>query len=224
MNKLTVNIILTIVLFFLIWQTFTYHMVLEKKCQNINEQFKLNMKQLHVTLLYESLCPDTRNFMHQLGPVYKEFQDYIDILLVPFGKAQSERNGAIFHCQHGPAECKGNRLQGCVINSTANQAAQVQFVVCQMLAPDYSRIDQCANEAGLLTDVVQCLSSETGTKLQLQAELVTKKYSPSFIPTIVYNGVFDQQLQDHSLRDFRGTVCYLLRQRNLLPSSSTICQ
>jgi len=36
--------------------------------------------------------------------------------------------------------------------------------------------------------------------------------------------VFDQQLQDHSLRDFRGTVCYLLRQQNLLPSSRTICQ
>jgi len=42
--------------------------------------------------------------MHQLGPVYEEFGDYIDILLVPFGKSQSERNGAIFHCQHGPAE------------------------------------------------------------------------------------------------------------------------
>lgn len=80
--------------------------------------------------------------MHQLGPVYEEFQDYIDILLVPFGKSQSEGNGAIFHCQHGPAECQGNRLQSCVINSTGNQAAQVKFVVCQMLAPDYSRVDQ----------------------------------------------------------------------------------
>ncbi|XP_017007373.1 gamma-interferon-inducible lysosomal thiol reductase isoform X1 [Drosophila takahashii] len=221
MNRLTVNLILTFVVSFVIWQTFTYHSILEKICGEIRQQLK---KQLHVTLLYESLCPDSRNFMHQLGPVYEEFQDYLDILLVPFGKSQSERNGAIFHCQHGPAECKGNRLQSCVINSTGNQAAQVKFVVCQMLAPDYSRIDQCANEAGLLTDVVHCLSSETGTKLQLQAELVTKQYSPSFIPTIVYNGVFDQQLQDHSLRDFRGTVCYLLRQQNLLPSSSTICQ
>ncbi|XP_017057432.1 gamma-interferon-inducible lysosomal thiol reductase [Drosophila ficusphila] len=185
---------------------------------------KRQSNKLHVTLLYESLCPDSRKFMYQLGPVYEEFQDYIDILLVPFGKSLSEQNGAIFLCQHGPAECKGNRLQSCVINSTGNQAAQVKFVVCQMLAPDASRIDKCAREAGLLTDVDQCVSSETGTKLQLQAELVTKQYSPSFIPTIVYNGVFDQQLQDHSLHDFRGTVCYLLRQQNSLPSSSTICQ
>lgn len=80
--------------------------------------------------------------MHQLGPVYEEFQDYIDILLVPFGKSESEQNGAKFHCQHGPAECLGNRLQSCVISSTGNQAAQVKFVVCQMLSLDYSRVDQ----------------------------------------------------------------------------------
>ncbi|XP_001359370.2 GILT-like protein 1 isoform X2 [Drosophila pseudoobscura] len=185
---------------------------------------KRQADKLHITLLYESLCPDSRNFMHQLGPVHEELQQYMDIQLVPFGKSRSEQGGAIFHCQHGPAECEGNRVQSCVISSTANQSAQVKFVVCQMFALDSSRADQCASEAGLLTDVDHCADSETGTKLQLQAELVTKSYQPSFIPTIVYNGVFNQQLQDHSLRDFRGTVCHLLRQQNLLPSGSPVCQ
>ncbi|XP_015037814.1 gamma-interferon-inducible lysosomal thiol reductase isoform X1 [Drosophila miranda] len=221
MGGVRVNIILTVILIFFIWQGIRYHQSLLRK---LCEQSLFQLKQLHITLLYESLCPDSRNFMHQLGPVHEELQQYMDIQLVPFGKSRSEQGGAIFHCQHGPAECEGNRVQSCVISSTANQSAQVKFVVCQMFALDSSRADQCASEAGLLTDVDHCADSETGTKLQLQAELVTKSYQPSFIPTIVYNGVFNQQLQDHSLRDFRGTVCHLLRQQNLLPSGSPVCQ
>ncbi|ALC45343.1 CG9427 [Drosophila busckii] len=174
---------------------------------------------LHITLLYESLCPDSRKFMRQLGPVHEELGSYIDIELVPFGKSASQFNGALFVCQHGPAECEGNRLQGCVISSTNNQAAQVKFVVCQMFASDYANAEKCAEQTNLLTDVEHCMTTETGTKLQLQAEAITKRYQPSFVPTIVYNHVFNQQLQDQSLKNFRGTVCYLLRQQISLPDN-----
>ncbi|KAH8311637.1 hypothetical protein KR044_007300 [Drosophila immigrans] len=183
---------------------------------------KRQAEKLQITLLYESLCPDSRNFMRQLGPVHAELGEYIDIALVPFGKSESEENGALFHCQHGPAECEGNRLQSCVISSTNNQAIQVKFVACQMFALDYANADKCANEAGLLTDVEHCMKTPTGTKLQLEAEQITKRYRPSFVPTIVYNHVFDQQLQDKSLRNFRSTVCYLLRQQISLPP--TVCE
>ncbi|XP_030556398.1 GILT-like protein 1 [Drosophila novamexicana] len=183
---------------------------------------KRQAAKLHITLLYESLCPDSKNFMRQLGPVHQELEPYIDIELVPFGKSASEQSGALFHCQHGPAECEGNRLQSCVISSTQNQAAQVKFVVCQMFASNHANADKCASQAGLLTDVEYCMKTPTGTKLQLDAELITKRYRPSFVPTIVYNRVFDQQLQDQSLRNFRATVCYLLRQQIALPA--TVCQ
>ncbi|EDW81060.1 uncharacterized protein Dwil_GK11854 [Drosophila willistoni] len=189
---------------------------------------KRQANKLHITLLYESLCPDSRNFMDQLGPVYEELHQFLDIDLVPFGKSESRvdpnSNEITFRCQHGPPECQGNRLQSCVLNSTKNQAAQVKFVICQMLALDYSSVDQCAREANILTDVDNCVNSETGTKLQLQAELVTKLYQPTFIPTIVYNGVFNRQLQEHSLRNFRATVCYMLRQQNLLSPDESVCQ
>ncbi|EDV92891.1 GILT-like protein 1 [Drosophila grimshawi] len=187
-----------------------------------SDREKRQAEKLHITLLYESLCPDSRKFMHQLGPVHAELEPYINIELVPFGKSLSQQNGAIFHCQHGPAECEGNRLQSCVCSSTQNQAAQVKFVVCQMFAPNHANADKCANEAGILTEVEYCMKTPAGTKLQLDAELITKRYSPSFVPTIVYNHVFNQQLQDQSLRNFRATVCYLLRQQITLPA--TVCQ
>lgn len=46
---------------------------------------------------------------------------------------QSENNGTYFFCQHGPAECTGNRLQSCVVDALGNdQDAIVKFVTCQM--------------------------------------------------------------------------------------------
>lgn len=39
-----------------------------------------------------------------------------------------------FECQHGPAECDGNRIQSCVLNHLGNNNpdAHTDFVVCQM--------------------------------------------------------------------------------------------
>lgn len=54
---------------------------------------------------------------------------------------------------------------------------------------------QCAEQAGLpYEDILECYSSELGTRLQLDAEVKTKQLaSPremlSFVPTIVYNHV-----------------------------------
>lgn len=45
-----------------------------------------NLK-LHITVLYESLCPDSRNFMPDLEDVYDELGDYLNVELVPFGKS-----------------------------------------------------------------------------------------------------------------------------------------
>lgn len=38
-------------------------------------------------MLYESLCPDSKNFMPHLEEVHNEFGEYIDVELVPFGKS-----------------------------------------------------------------------------------------------------------------------------------------
>jgi len=37
---------------------------------------------------YESLCPDSRNFLvNQLEPNWKNMNSYTDLRLIPFGKA-----------------------------------------------------------------------------------------------------------------------------------------
>jgi interferon gamma-inducible protein 30 len=45
-----------------------------------------------VEVLYESLCPDSIYFItRELGSVYADLKDFIDLKLVPFGKASVDR-------------------------------------------------------------------------------------------------------------------------------------
>lgn len=37
-----------------------------------------------------------------------------------------------FECQHGPRECKGNRIQSCALNGLDNANDQVKYVNCFM--------------------------------------------------------------------------------------------
>ncbi|XP_011185002.1 GILT-like protein 1 [Zeugodacus cucurbitae] len=175
---------------------------------------------LDVTILYESLCPDSIRFMgRQLAPAYGNLKENLNINLVPFGKSRSVNLGSEFYCQHGPAECAGNRLQSCVLNQESTQNQRVRFAICQMLAKDKQNVEDCTDLVGLSSDVDDCVNTNVGTQLQLLAEQVTNQYTPSFVPTIIYDGVFNQQLQDASLYDFRGTVCALLQKRGIVNES-----
>lgn len=92
--------------------------------------------QLHVGIYYESLCPDSIRFIgNQLAPNYEHFANFIDIDFVPFGKSASfARDDRLeFECQHGPAECEGNKIQSCALMAAPNSFIQMQFVQCQML-------------------------------------------------------------------------------------------
>lgn len=44
--------------------------------------------QIHIDVLYESLCPDSIEFItKQLYPAWNEIAPYVDIKLIPFGKS-----------------------------------------------------------------------------------------------------------------------------------------
>uniref|UniRef100_D3TM92 Gamma-interferon inducible lysosomal thiol reductase n=1 Tax=Glossina morsitans morsitans TaxID=37546 RepID=D3TM92_GLOMM len=183
-------------------------------------------EKLNVLVFYESLCPDSKRFLqNQLGPNYDELGDFIDIKLVPFGNAKSVDDGKEFVCQHGPAECLGNLKQSCVINQTTNQTAQVKFVVCQMTTHwNDNDVKECSESVGLPSNIDNCVNTQLGTNLQLEAERITKLYQVTYVPTIVYDKVFNQDLQQNSLKDFRATVCNLLRTRGDISLDDEVCK
>ncbi|XP_053679765.1 GILT-like protein 1 [Anopheles nili] len=164
-----------------------------------------------VDVYYAHLCPDSVRWVQdQLLTLSPTLLNSITLDFIPFGKAQSVNNGQSFICQHGPAECEGNRVQSCVLSLLPTQQAQVNYVGCQMSFTADPRGWECAFRSGVNLNAAEaCVQGAQGTELQLEAERRTQQIAPAFIPTIVFNGQFDQALQDRSLTDFAGIVCEL---------------
>ena len=88
----------------------------------------------------------------------------------------------------------------------------MEFVACQM---KFGADELSCGEKHLPEKqgtIQQCVDSDIGRNLQLEAEKMTDALAPSFVPSIVYNGRYDQDLQARSLRDFKHVVCDLLRK------------
>lgn len=158
--------------------------------------------------------------MRELKKVYPSIKDQVDITYYPLGKSSSfvNQEGKIeFECQHGKPECDRNMLQNCALNAIGkeNQDLQTSYIICAM---DFSK-DQskCIEDAGLsLADTMGCFHGPKGIELQLQTE---KDSGPiikrsGFVPTIVYNGVYNSEDFYDSLDDFARVVRKVARQLN----------
>ncbi|RVE46987.1 hypothetical protein evm_008371 [Chilo suppressalis] len=175
-------------------------------------------KELLLSVYYESKCPDSRDFvLNQLMPTMKMLPNNIILQLVPFGKAKSIEQGYRgFECQHGPSECLGNIIQSCALNLMRSKTdlKKAEYVACEMKSLASTRGDlTCVQQANLDPEMVnQCIESGEGAELQLDAEFLTGLISPKFIPTVTIDGIFNQQIQDHSQIDLTGTLCSILKE------------
>ncbi|XP_075977074.1 gamma-interferon-inducible lysosomal thiol reductase-like protein [Anticarsia gemmatalis] len=172
-----------------------------------------------VTVYYESQCPDSRSFIvEQLQPTLKSYHEFIDVKLIPFGKAHNINRKA-FQCQHGPTECMGNVVQSCTLDLMQGRTDidRADYVACEMNTQAGTKLDmQCVYEADVdEEDVYQCATSAKGLSLQLDDEYYTKIINPTFVPTITFDDVFDQEIQDASIRDLPGALC--LYRKDLPP-------
>ncbi|XP_065211094.1 GILT-like protein 1 [Planococcus citri] len=167
-------------------------------------------QKVNVSIFYESLCPDSVKFITaKFYPIYGYLRPHVNLHLVPFGKAEviSEKE---YRCQHGPRECLRNRLQACVLLGLTDQDEQIKFVDCAMKSPALADYEQCAGFFGIdWTSVQKCATGTLGYQLMLaaQAETRAKTDGPSFVPTIVYNDVFDKEDSDDSFSNPLEVLC-----------------
>ena|SRR3569832_2068516 len=84
------------------------------------------------TLLYETHCPYSQQYIVDvLYPVvYKQFGNYTDIELVPWGNTRRKSDGGV-ECQHGQKECDGTLLFTLFTFPTYNR--QSHNIVCAAL-------------------------------------------------------------------------------------------
>jgi len=169
-------------------------------------------KKLKLTLLYESLCPDCQILIRDaLYPqVWKMGRDFVDLELVPYGNARHSQgaNGTYdISCQHGPEECKLNKLHSCVIHQLVDTSRWFPFIYCMEEAmskkedPDAAK-KKCYNQLGIKASeqkkIDECAQGPQGDQLQKAAADRTDAIKPDkhvFVPWIMINDVSLQKAQ-----------------------------
>lgn len=185
-----------------------------------------------VDVYYESLCSDSmRWIVNQLVPSYPELKNHLHVTFIPYGKAMHARDSETgpwqFLCQHGPAECRGNKAQACAIyaiqtseEAEEQQQLMVKLVGCAMSAQNPSTaVPQCAQDIGL-SEVTRklindCIASPLGDDLLVANGDKTHNLQPplKFVPTIIINGVYSKENQDVALNNFSKLICQNLTEQ-----------
>ncbi|KRT84409.1 hypothetical protein AMK59_2817 [Oryctes borbonicus] len=88
-----------------------------------------------ITILYESLCPDSEDTIVKLYRSYEDsHKDKVHLEFVPYGKASHtlENGQWRFTCQHFAEECQLNKYHACGLKHTSSQTDRLNFVRCMM--------------------------------------------------------------------------------------------
>jgi len=113
--------------------------------------------------------------------------------VVPWGNAKMAGDGTVT-CQHGPNECKGNKLQACAQAHNANISVQMDLFRCMGEAYPASVTDAqaCAVAAGMDWDTIStCYDGAEGDALIQANYKRTAALNPPHagVPWVVVNDV-----------------------------------
>ncbi|VDD86807.1 unnamed protein product [Enterobius vermicularis] len=144
-----------------------------------------------LTLIYEALCPFCQKFITQhLGSLYEEFRNNIELELIPWGNSRFMKGGTIV-CDHGPNECKANKLQSCVLDTVKIRHA-LPFIVCleRSLTTNVNTEKALQHCSGFVRNnyrkIRRCFDTDRGYQLQIQAARKTASVRPHPVPEVPY--------------------------------------
>ncbi|KAK6618078.1 hypothetical protein RUM44_002520 [Polyplax serrata] len=153
----------------------------------------------------------------QLLAAYNDLKDYMNVELVPFGKAHFSRVPWRITCQHGPQECLGNAIQACAIARYPDTEMQIKFIHCVMSDNFPPAVgSKCARMLNYpYNGVEECARSDEGNTLIANYGDRTMEFKDSlrFIPTIVLDNEYDENNQNMALRNLKAAVCAKLGQQ-----------
>ncbi|XP_039300646.1 gamma-interferon-inducible lysosomal thiol reductase [Nilaparvata lugens] len=178
-------------------------------------------QKVNMTVFYEALCPYSINFFRdQLPVVWPLFEDYLNIELVPYGFAEQsyENDTWYFSCQHGSQECTYNMYHACVLDKLPIVKA-VNIIGC-LMANEQEQLffRKCTRKTQeTKADIKQCSKGEEGRHLMSGYGNRTRDFQPEIkmMPSIVFNGVYNQTLRDDAVRDLKQVICNFLNPKPL---------
>lgn len=166
----------------------------KEKCLEYTNSVK--NQPVHITLLFESLCPDCQNFISKkLLDFWLNFKDFARIEFIPFGNAKILKNGTI-QCQHGPEECRINKYESCAIHYMHEP---LPFIHClETKIADGFKLEKASKQCyaklhslpHIYDQIMHCFNGQKGEKLQKLAGEQTFNIWPDkheFVPWILIN-------------------------------------
>lgn len=167
----------------------------------------------------ESQCPDTTKFIDsQLMPVYDELRAYLDLKIIPFGKAKwtrletTSQEDYSFQCQHGPRECLVNQVMCCGIERLKTVEKYLPYVACVQATPPNGHEQVKCDEKFSLDhkDMQECANGREGRLLHHRMGELTKALKPSavFIPWILVDGTREKR----ALSELKQLICERLNK------------
>ncbi|KAL4422804.1 hypothetical protein ABPG75_009001 [Micractinium tetrahymenae] len=155
---------------------------------------------VHVDLYGEALCPFTMEFItKQIAPLLPDspFERIIKFRYIAWGNAlwNSTQGGMEPACQHGPDECRLNRVINCAQRLRPAQAQWLPFVSClasKSRKKALGSVDMCAEGTAIEADALwRCVDGPDGDALESKAAEVTAALDPphTYVPWVVVNGI-----------------------------------
>ncbi|XP_068626595.1 gamma-interferon-inducible-lysosomal thiol reductase-like [Battus philenor] len=175
---------------------------------------KHKQDKIKVRVYYEALCPDSKHFfIKHLSPVAEKLLEFVDVALVPYGKASTKvENGKYyFMCQHGEEECYANKIHSCSIETLGNISLSIKFTECMIMdnMDADGALERCANQMKIdPKPITECALNEHGSALLKKHGDDTNIIKPTFIPTITLNG--SRGNQPAILKNFLLEICKLI--------------
>lgn len=178
---------------------------------------------LKIDVYMESQCPDTQDFLDtQLSPTWNELKEYMNLQVIPFGKARWAKQGVddfSFQCQHGQNECLVNQLMCCGIDKLKKPDLYLPYIVClQMTQFGDSEQAKCAQQSRLSPQEMQtCAESKKGRQLHHQMGNMTKSLSPPlyFVPWVLIENKRDSS----AVMDLKTAICKKLNLIGVKPAA-----
>ncbi|SPP81222.1 GILT-like protein 3 [Drosophila guanche] len=170
-------------------------------------------QRLLLAIHYEALCPDSVYFIRRRlhdALLDNDWWQYTELKLYPFGKAGFYNNTATkemqVFCQHGWEECELNALHGCILETLEIKEA-FKLIYCMMRA--YSnQLDKCSTHLGLdVSAARKCKQTRNTPEILAPYGKETLKLGLSFVPTIVFENVFEPYEQSSIRYNFEGHFC-----------------
>ncbi|XP_069693930.1 uncharacterized protein [Periplaneta americana] len=197
-------------------------------------QDNTDFEKLRLSVFYEPLCPSSLKFFkEQLKPTYEALAEYIDLELVPFGKANQSYVNETFHfeCTHGEVECYAEIVHACAFEEFSHIEDYVPFIFCLMsevntttnLTNELYPVENCGNSLDLeLKSLNKCIGTK-GPQLLSTLGNRTESLTPSLrdVPSIVVNKIYDVNDQINALQHLKNLVCERMKYNNKSAANCT---